>query len=256
MQPQAHGFFDGLMRWQVPEHGVQTPLFFRDLSAFGAVFTAASDAVRPLLPDARLRLVEHWPGRCLALVLAVQYRDSDLGPYEELALAFPAAAGERVLPAMGALREGLRGSLSAWTWQMPVSTDVACRVGRGIAGFPKEVADVRITRSGGQWEATLQQQGEAALRLRCRAGDGGAGERTVSLRSYTVLQGITLQNHLLVRQTRYQDLLGGDSVRLELGSGPWAQQLRALGLGESALAAHVCSQGQAMLFHPRNLRDD
>lgn len=248
-------FFDGLMRWAVPEHGIQSPLFFRDLSAVSLVYNAASAAVRPLLPDARMKLVELLPGRCLVMLGALQYRDSDLGPYNEIVIAFPVAQGDAPLPALDAVWRGLGRTMSAYVWQMPVSSEVAWRVGAGVAGFPKTVADIRFQLEGGQARAALLHNGQPALELFCDGADA-PGDRTLRLRSFTVKDGIPLQSLMLVHQTRYRDHLQRSAARLVLGSGPLAEALRAIDLGDRPLASQCCSRAEAMLFHPRNLRDD
>ena len=249
------GFFDGLMRWDVPEHGVKTPLFFRDLGAVTLIHTAATDAVRALLPDPRLRPVETLPGRCLFVIASIQYRDGDLGPYQEFSLSIPVAVGSTPLPVFDALRQGFSGNLNAWIWQMPVDSEVSRQVGEGIAGFPKFVAEIRHSREGGRVRAVLMHQGQMAVQLDATA-DDSPGERIVTLRAYTMKQGVLLQSAFVMRQQRWRDHLQRDAAHLALGAGPLADTLRGLSLSERPLASQTCAQAQAMLFHPRNLRDD
>ena len=249
------GFFDGLMRWQVPEHGVQVPLFFRDLGAVSLVFTARSEAVRALLPDARLKVVETLPGRCLFVVAALQYRDSDLGAYHEFVFAVPAVPAGRPVPVFDALRQGLGGAMSAWIWQMPVDSEVSRQVGVGLAGFPKDVHEIRFGREGGRVRAGLWQQGQAAVQLEAPA-DDTPGDRTLTLRAYTLKQDVLLQTNFVLRQRHYRDHLQRHAATLTLGTGPLADRLRGLELGDRPIAVQTCSEAQALLFHPRNLRDD
>jgi hypothetical protein len=254
------GFFDGLMRWDVPAHGVQVPLFFRDLAAVATVHTASSEAVRPLLPDA-LKPVETLPGRCLFVVAALQYRDSDLGPYQEFAFAVPAAPRQASLGVFDALKKGLSGSLDAWVWRMPVDSEVSLRVGTGLAGFPKSLADIRLGREGGRLLAGLWHQGQPQVHQGQPqvqldvAADDAPGDRTLTLRAYTLHQGVLLQSAFVLRQLRWRDHLQRDAGRLVLGAGPLADALRGLSLSDRPLASHACGQAQALLFHPRNLRD-
>ena len=53
-----------------------------------------------------MRTVEVVPGRCLLAVAAIEYLDSDLGPYNEVAITLPIAFGDRTLPALSAIRQG------------------------------------------------------------------------------------------------------------------------------------------------------
>jgi hypothetical protein len=249
------GFFEGLMRWDVPEFGLRSPLFFTELSALAAVFHAPAPTVRALLPDPLLRPVEFLPGRALVVLSALQYVQSDLGPYNEFVVAFPAAFGEHRLPALDALRQGLGREGAAYAWRMPVSTARAAQAGAGIAGFPKVVADVRFVREGREQRAWVQHDGRLDVQLSVEA-DDSAGDRTLKLRSYTRKDGVTLQSLFVMRQTRWRDLLQPAAVRLALGDGPLAEDLRRLGLSERPIAAHGCTEAQGLLFHPRNLRDD
>lgn len=249
------GFFDGLMRWAVPEFGLQSPLFFQALGGIAAIYHAPSATVRALMPDAHLQPVELWPGRSLVVLSALQYRESDLGPYDEFTVAFPASYGEHRLPALDALRNGLGREVAAFVWRMPVSSERSAQVGAGIAGFPKTAAELFLERQGGQVRALLRHQGRLDVQLGVDAADS-PGERTLKLRSYTVKDGVLLQSLFVMRQTRYRDQLQPTGAQLTLGDGPLAEDLRRLGLSERPIAAHVCGQAQGLLFHPRNLRDD
>lgn len=248
------GFFDGLMRWPVPEHGVQVPLFFPDLGGATLVFTAASDAVRPLLPSG-LKPVDTLPGRCLFVVGALQYRAGDLGPYHEFVFAIPAAPARAAVPVFDALRQGLGGGMSAWIWHMPVDSEVSMRVGQGLAGFPKTLADIRWQHDGGRVRAALMHEGRPQVEIDVAA-EEAPGDRRSTLRAYTSMQGVLLQSVFRMRQLRWRDHLQRDAGRLVLGTGPVAETLRGLSLSERPLASQCCTRAQGMLFHPRNLADD
>jgi hypothetical protein len=251
----AHPFFDPLMRWHWPAFGLQVPLFFPALSSLSAVCTADSAEAQRLVPDPRMRLVQVMPGRCLVAFSAVEYRSGDLGAYNELAVTLPIAFGERPLPALDALWHGVGGAVSAFAWQLAVTTERSRDVGIELAGYPKFMADVAFDREGAKVRCTVGQLGQMALRLTGDATDA-PGERRLKMRSYTVKQGIPLVSTLLVRQLRYRDHLKRDTARLELGAGPIADALRRLKVSERPIASQACSQAEAMLFFPRNVMDD
>ena len=244
-----------LMRWPWPgADSLQLPAFFPVLSVMALVYTASAARAARLLPHRRMRIVEVMPGRCLVGLVAVEYRESDLGPYNEVGITIPIAFGAR-LPVLSALGQGLAKAQTAYVWKLPVTTERARDAGIRIAGFPKELADISFSNEQGRRRCTLAYDGQMALSLLCEAGDD-PGDRQLKLRSYTLMDGLPLVSNLIVRQARFRDRVRPAAARLELGRGVVADTLAELNLGDRALASHQCSQAQALLFPPRNPIDD
>jgi hypothetical protein len=248
--------FGPLLRWPWPgTDGLMAPVSFPSLSAMALVYTGNRAEACKLLPDARMQPVDVAPGKCLIGLVGVEYHESELGPYREFGLAIPVAFGARPLPLLSMLREGLSRTLSAWIVRLPVTTERARDSGVRLAGFPKELADVRFEAEGRFLRGTVAYNGQEALSWRVEAGDE-PGERELALRSYTMIEGVPLVSRLVIQQRRFRDQLRPKGARLELGSGPLAEMLRALELGETPLAGHYCSSARALLFPPRNVVDD
>src|SRR3954468_16550244 len=65
------------------------PAFYRDASQFGVFFRIDLDRARDLLRDTT---VEPWPilGAAMGAIYAWEYRDTDLGPYNEVGIGIQA----------------------------------------------------------------------------------------------------------------------------------------------------------------------
>jgi hypothetical protein len=249
-------FLDRVLRRDWPPLDVQVPLRFPALSLVGAVFTAATDEATRLLPPGVGRLVEVMPGRCLVSLIAIEYRESDLGPYNELALTLPVSLGGAPLPAaLGALGELFTRSGTAYVLSMPVTTARSLEVGVGLAGFPKMLADVRFRREASRVACEVEHDGRQALTLTADASDT-PGRRRLKMRAVTIVQGVPQVSTFLLEERRWRDGLQRDTTRLELGAGPLAETLRALRLSSKPLVTHCASEARGMLFPPRNLDDD
>src|SRR5207249_3713591 len=76
----------------------------RDATSAAATYLVPSAAARRLLPGPELDVVELLPGRALFSIAAIDYRDNDLGDYNEVSLAlFVRRRGERAsVPYVGA----------------------------------------------------------------------------------------------------------------------------------------------------------
>ena len=90
---------------------VRLPVVVRDACSGAATYVVAADAARRLIPDA-LELAQPWPGRALCSIAAIQYRDNDLGDYNEVSIAFfvRERGSARGLPYVGTIADVMRGS--------------------------------------------------------------------------------------------------------------------------------------------------
>ena len=68
---------------------VRLPVRVRDASSAAATFVVSAAAARRLIPASDvIELAEIFPGRALCSLAAIEYRDNDLGRYNEISFAF------------------------------------------------------------------------------------------------------------------------------------------------------------------------
>ncbi|MDX1650573.1 MAG: acetoacetate decarboxylase family protein, partial [Myxococcota bacterium] len=155
---------------------VTLPVEVRDARAATAAFPVDAEAARRWLPDDTLDVVRVWPGRTLLGVGAIDYRDNDLGDYDEIAITLfvrPRAAGRSgVLAGLGDL---LRGRVETYIHRLPVNQEFTCEAGRGIWGFPKTVDAIDLRQEDGRVVCDWAREGRPVLRFEARCG----GRRTL-----------------------------------------------------------------------------
>jgi hypothetical protein len=199
---------------------VALPVVVRDASVVTASFVVPAAGVRRLL-DPRLE-VAAFLGRTLCIVTCVEYRDNDLGRYDEVGVAFLVRC-PRVSSRVG-----------AYIHRLPVTTPFSCAAGREVWGFPKIVADIRRVDADGRRATTLTADGTHVLTLTVRV----AGRRRVPERpldAFAVRDGVLWRTPFTSSADGLGARLGG--ATLALGAHPIAAELRALGLGRRALAS-------------------
>src|SRR3990172_8929807 len=71
-------------------HGtpISLPVTVRDATSFTAAYAVPPAAARRLVEHPALQLYEIVPGRAVCVLAAVEYRDNDLGAYNEFAVNF------------------------------------------------------------------------------------------------------------------------------------------------------------------------
>jgi hypothetical protein len=210
------------------------PCVVRDASAGAACFLVPAAAARRLLPGPELELAELLPGRALLTLGIIDYRDNDLGDYDEVSIAlFVHPRGEApALPWLGSWLELLRGRLGVHIRHLPVNQSFTCEAGRLIWGFPKTVQQITFSYSPGRASCRLVYDGEHALSLSLARG----GSRVLpeqELRTYSWIEGVAHVNRATQGAEGVGFRLGG--AELELGRGALADELRGLGLPKRAL---------------------
>lgn len=202
---------------------VTLPVEVRDASNVYATYVVPSAAVRELLPQG-LQIAELLPGRALCTIGAIEYRDNDLGRYEEMVVAFMVQHGN---PRPRPLLDFLSGRAGAYIHRLPVNGSFTCEAGTTIWGYPKTVEEITIRTEGRRRAATLVCGGTQALTFTARYG-GRMSFRDKPLDTYSHHQGV-------LRRTPFTSSGSGVGIRvggasLVLGSHPVADELRSLGL--------------------------
>jgi len=163
------GFFEGVPQVDATLAGeaAKLPIFYYDGTAQTAVFPARLGALRRLLPDPRFVPARLAPGLGAVAVSCFEYRDTDIGPYNELAITIvlnnPPFASN--LPGR-ALLAGLRSKqLHAWVHHLPVTTEIARAGGVDLYNYPKFVGSIDYEEAAGRRNSRLGEGDEHILTL-------------------------------------------------------------------------------------------
>ena len=116
------------------------PVVVSDAAMLMNAFLVDAGAAQSLLAGTGFRVVELFPGKAILQLLAVDYKENDLGDYNEGAIILPVLTpGERKpFPFIGAVKRMGDGSLGNFVYRMPVDQEFTTHAGRFIWGFPKK----------------------------------------------------------------------------------------------------------------------
>jgi hypothetical protein len=221
-------------RFEIEGRSVTLPVVVRDATNASATFLVSSAAARHWIPDGAFEVAELLPGRALLSIAAIDYRDNDLGDYDEVSLAlFVRPRGTKPgWPVLSTLVEFLQGKLGTYIHRLPVNQSFTCEAGKAIWGFPKTVEGIVIENRGERLSCRLDVAGEHAFTISFpRGGTGLMPER--ELISYTYLHGVPHRTRAQMGGEGFAMRLGG--AELVLGSHALANELRLLGLPRRAL---------------------
>ena len=218
---------------------VTMPAVVRDARAGNAIFMVPAAAAQRLVGDA-LEVVEMAPGQAQLILGFVDYRDNDLGDYNEVMVVF------MVRPKGGGGPEG------TFIYKLPVDQSFTCDAGRTIWGFPKSVERIDVDYAADRATCRLAMQGEHVFTLTVprRAADA-ADAPDMEMITYTYLDGPTAVRFTTGGATAVTP--GAEGVELTLGTHPLAEELRRLGLPGTPMMSTWTEHMRGTFGAPRKL---
>lgn len=221
--------------YEIQGRRITFPVQVRDARAAIAAFVVPSAVADELVGDA-FEVVDFLPGRTLFMLGCIDYRDNDLGDYNEVAMNFfvrrRGAPGG--LPYLGAWRDMGSGALPTFSWKMPVDQSFTRDAGALLWGFPKTVERIDFDDSrDGRFRARLEMDGAMVFEIDAPRGGRRAQPATTSV-AYSYIDGVPHQTRFTQQVSDLGIRLGG-SVEIAIGAHPIADRLRALGLPKKPL---------------------
>jgi hypothetical protein len=239
-------FFKEIAHEPVPwrEYELHVPVFYPNIRLMTVSILASRDGIRDLLPSPRFKPYRITPWHSVLSITAYQYRESDLGPYNEVAIAVPVTLDEETPLFTGVFRK-LPSVPMQYTHHLPVTTEIARVVGAEFAGYPKFVADIEFRDEGDWLTCELKAGGQKVLAL---SGRKLALEQVprIRLSPLNYRRGYILRSEFVLSEREMGTSKRGEDVKLELGEHQIAEELRAVKLGR-VLSYSYCPQAQGIL---------
>jgi hypothetical protein len=213
---------------------VTMPCIVRDARSATATWLVSSRAAQALLPGPELEIAEILPGRGLLSIACIDYRDNDLGDYNEVSIAFfVRKRGERKgVRYLGAVADMMRGLLPTHIIHLPVNQSFTCEAGQTIWGFPKTVDEIDFDTGGDRARCVWNQDGQNVLKLSLPIG-GNRDFPEQTLSTYSYIDGLLYKTPFVSSAKELGIRMRG--AEIELGAHPIADELRSLGLPKPAL---------------------
>ncbi|MBW8059677.1 MAG: hypothetical protein FVQ78_04950 [Solirubrobacterales bacterium] len=250
-------FFEGVpqVAATLADQPAKLPIFYYDGTAQTAVFAARLGALRKLLPDPRFVPARLAPGLGAVAVSCFEYRDTDIGPYNELAIAIvlnepPFALNLPARAILGGLR---RRQLHAWVHHLPVTTEIARAGGVELYNYPKFVAAIDFEETGSRRSCRLAEGEEHILTLA-----GGLIE-TPRAEQVQLFSHLWMDRQPQESEFKINALASGRSLRLgagrlELGTRhPIARELAGLLVSQRSISYDLMARFEGILYGPEHL---
>ena len=217
------------------------PIRYFDAQCLVATFLTGPDRAAELLQGSGLRPVLQEDGQAVVQLYCIEYRKTDIGPYNEVGLTVVARAPGDPVPA-------------GFVVDLPVTTALANRAGREIWGYNKFLAAIAVEKRGKTFSTVLRD----AQNERIGAFEGDRGPSVPAppqdILTFTIHEGRLTKTVIRVL-TPFQASRGdGFTFRVGPSTHPMTSRLRTAGVdGARPVLVHYADPFQSLLFPGRTL---
>jgi hypothetical protein len=236
--------------YEIQGRKVEFPVFYYDFSAVTASFIVKASKLREMLPHPKFIPAEIWPGTGVLTISAYEYRDTDIGPYNEVAVSVPINFETAdFLPPKSAISMLRRHKFTLYVHQLPVTTEEARLGGVYFYNYPKFLADITIENKGERIVTTLKEKDDLILKMSAKKlplkKPGAVEYHTFSIKDNQIL-------HTLIegKAERIGYSMMGKFAEIELGDHAVAEELKELNLGQNSHSGQYAEGVMSKLHHP------
>lgn len=250
-------FFDGVTQADVAIAGQpeKLPHFCYDGTATSVVLLARLGALRRLMPDPRFSPARLAPGLGAVAITCFEYRDTDDGPYNELAISVVLNEPWFLpnLPGLAVISGLRKGQMHAWVHHLPVTTEIARAAGVGFFNLPKFLARIDFEETATQRVCRLSEGTDHILTL--------SGERIATPRSeqFQLFSHVLMDRQPQSAEFKINAIEMGVSLRpgaasLQLGARhPIARELADLIAWNRPIQYQYLARFEGILYGPEHL---
>ena len=234
---------------------IEFPILYYDLRWVNAIFTARTSKLKRILPHPSFKPIEMWPGRSMLVITAIEYRDSSIGPYNEIVIAIPVKFPPGfVFPGLTALSMMRKNVFPSYIHHLPVTIDISRRAGVHFWNHPKFLAEITFQDRGDDVDVSLGENGIPILKMSARKlvakQSSGIQIHTFSIRENVVMHGLVDG-----WAPRFRKVMIGNVAQLELGEHRISKELAELDLSKVARSG-MYAENMMMKMHDPDARWD
>jgi hypothetical protein len=228
-QVGRHALVDGI-RFALPVNSQDTPSLM-------AVFAIDAASAAELLPGDELHPVRVWGNRGALVITVLNYEVTDIGRYVEFSIAIACTHGPRPAPPLLPALLTKRYDTGQFVFDLPVSTEISVKGGKGIWGMPKHQANLDFVISKRTVSSQYDLDGQLAMRIEIDKPRFAVLPVSAAAVNYCAFRGMLMKSYVYFRGTAGFNLPFTRSARLVIGDHPRLAPLKQLGLSDRPIAA-------------------
>ncbi len=254
---RASTYFEGIRQTPIKtgEFEFEVPLFYYDGEQMTGVFPAKLSKLKKMLPDPRFSPARIAPGVGAVTVTCFEYRDTGIGPYNELAIGIPLNEPffRPNLPGRAMLDAVRRGQYDTWVHHLPVTTEIARAGGVDFYNYPKFVASIDFEQDQQSRTCRLAEGAEHILTMQApRIQSGRDEEVQIFSHLYQNREPQTSEFKILAHNLGRSIKFGATTIALG-DRHPIARELSDALISDKSIATAYSPRIEGILYGPHHL---
>lgn len=212
-----------------------------------AAFTIDARKAAALLPGTEVFPLRLWSGRGVLMVVVIDYKDTTIGKYIEFSVGIACTHGQRPAPPLlpAALMK-LFGT-GQYVFDLPVSSEVSVKGGKGIWGMPKHQANLDFEIRPKSVSSVYELDGLHALTIEIDHPGSAWLPVRMAAANYCAFRGMLMKSYIYFTGTAGISLFRKGSARLTIGEHPRVQALKDLDIGPNPMMTAFIPNAQGTL---------
>jgi hypothetical protein len=205
----------------------QLPVDSRNSPALVAAFPINAEKAKRLLPGNELHPVRVF-GKGVLLLTVVNYQSTDIGRYVEYITVIACTHGPKPAPGLLPLVFRRYYGLGGYVFDMPVSTEISVKGGKGIWGTPKVQANLDFHVTESTVTSQYDLDGMLAMRVEMQRPKKVWLPVSISASAYSQFRGMLIKAYSYTGGKAGFSVLNRGACRLYIGDHPRVRPLKEL----------------------------
>jgi hypothetical protein len=215
--------------------------------ALMAIFPVSARAAAKLLPPTEIHPLRLGGDTGLLVITVVDYLSTDIGRYIEFSIALACTHGRNpAAPLLPGLLRGRYGT-GQFVVDLPVSTEVSVKGGKGIWGMPKHQANLDFLMTPRKVWSQYDLDGQLAMRIEVDRPRFTRLPLSMAAVNYCTFRGMLNKSYVYFGGHAGFNLPLTRSARLVIGDHPRMTPLRTLEIGSRPLIAGFFPETRGVL---------
>ncbi len=196
-------------------------------SALMAAFEIDTAKAAALLPGNELHPARLWR-RAVLLITVINYTLTDIGKYIEFSIGIACTRGSRPAPPLLPFPLRRAFGFGQYVLDLPVSTEISVKGGKGIWGMPKHQASLDFVVSEEAVSSQYDKDGTFVLRITIDRPQRLRMPMSIAAANYCQFRGLLMKSYVYMSGKASLALGPSAAGTLELGDHPNARRLAEL----------------------------
>lgn len=221
-QAGRHALVDGIP--------YELPVDSKRSAAFAVAFPIDAEKARRLLPGNELHPARIF-NKGVLFITVVNYEVTDIGKYIEYIVTIGCTRGSKPAPSLLPFVFRRHYELGGYIYDMPVSTEISVKGGKGIWGMPKHQASLSFEVTESTVSSQYDLDGVLAMRVEIDRPKSARLPLRMSAAAYSQFRGMLTKAYAYFGGKAGFSLFKRGAARLYIGDHPRVRPLKELDIG-------------------------